>query len=277
MAATPSPGIRWTIGDVSERGFEALRLSIWGAWRLFGPEAAYAVCVNSLPLSIARARTGDVPKAVAWYRCDHRIPSFLRAHLDSGLAEGVAWKLAPLRLFPHRFEISLDNDCILWAMPTAIRRWLGGSSDRICVIAEDVALCFGRFAPLCGTAPRNTGIRGVPPGFDLEHALKEVLAACPAQIVSELDEQGLQVAALSRVAAPLVVSLDDVSICSPQPPHLQRLGTCGAHFVGINVKGTRPYCDSAALDRIARNWGVWKDDVYAAVGLSRQESSRLST
>jgi hypothetical protein len=268
MAAAPSLGVRWTIGDVNEKGFEALRLSIWGAWRIFGPETAYAVCVNSLPLGVARARTGDVPKAVAWHRCDHRIPSFLRSHLDSGLAEGVAWKFAPLRLFPHRFEIALDNDCILWAMPEAIRCWLSGSNDRACVIAEDVAPGFGQFAPLCGMAPRNTGVRGMPAGFDFERALRDVLAAYPVQIASELDEQGLQIAALSRETAPLVVSLEEVSICSPQPPHMQRLGTCGAHFVGINVARTRPYCDNAALNRIARHWESCKHDVYGAVDLS---------
>ena len=39
--------VRWTIGDVNPAGFEALRLSIWGACRLFGPEGQYAVCVNT--------------------------------------------------------------------------------------------------------------------------------------------------------------------------------------------------------------------------------------
>lgn len=46
-----TPGIRWTIGDVHPLGVEALRLSIWGAWKLFGPAAKYAVCANSVPLS----------------------------------------------------------------------------------------------------------------------------------------------------------------------------------------------------------------------------------
>lgn len=36
-------GVRWTIGDVSDEGFEALRLSVWGAFRLFGEDAVYAV------------------------------------------------------------------------------------------------------------------------------------------------------------------------------------------------------------------------------------------
>ena len=46
-------GIRWTIGNVSTRGFEALRLSIWGAWKAFGPDAIYVVCVCLLYTSDA--------------------------------------------------------------------------------------------------------------------------------------------------------------------------------------------------------------------------------
>lgn len=58
------------------------------------------------------------------------------ARLDPGLAEGVAWKLAPPRVFPDRFERSLDNDCILGEMPTAVRAWLERGEG--CAIAEDV-------------------------------------------------------------------------------------------------------------------------------------------
>ena len=108
-----SVGIRWTIGDVNERGFEALRLSIWGAWRAFGPDAAYVVCVNTVSPEEARARTGPVPHAVVW-RPASDLPGFLRGHLEAGMAEGVAWKVAPLRCFPDRWELSLDNDCIFW-------------------------------------------------------------------------------------------------------------------------------------------------------------------
>jgi hypothetical protein len=41
-------GVRWTIGDASVCGYEALRLSIWGACSLFGADAAYTVSVNRI-------------------------------------------------------------------------------------------------------------------------------------------------------------------------------------------------------------------------------------
>jgi hypothetical protein len=104
------------------------------------------------------------------------------------------------------------------------------------LVAEDVKACFGRFSDLCGSAPRNLGIRGLPPSFELEPALRQVLASHPGTLDSELDEQGLQLSALSWRAEPLVVSVEDVSICSPFPPHVRRLGLCGAHFCGLNAK-----------------------------------------
>ena len=131
-------GVRWTICDVSERGFEALRFSIWGAWRLFGPQAAYVVCYNSLPLNQARALTGPVPEGIVWHDASHDLPGFLQAHMDSGLAEGAGWKFAPLRFFPDRYELALDNDCILWAMPAALRHWLEAGDPHLGVVAEDV-------------------------------------------------------------------------------------------------------------------------------------------
>ncbi|HEX3209128.1 MAG TPA: hypothetical protein VHQ91_07095 [Geminicoccaceae bacterium] len=155
------------------------------------------------------------------------IPDHIRRVLDAGMAEGVAWKFAPLRLFPDRHELALDNDCIVWAMPEALRAWLQGG-DR-CLIAEGVRLGFGQFPDLCGPEPRNSGIRGLPPGFDLGDALAGVLARPPTKLRSELDEQGLQVAAISRPRPPLVVRVDEVTVCSPFHPHVSELGRCGAH------------------------------------------------
>ena len=261
-------GVRWTIGDVSERGFEALRLSIWGAWKVFGPAASYAVCFNSIPLDRARAQTGEVPADVVWHDATADFPAFLRRHFDAGLAEGVAWKFAPLRFFPDRYELSLDNDCILWDMPAAIHRWLEGGDPGTFVLAEDARAMFGQFARFCGPEPRNLGIRGLPPGFDLERAVKDLLAEHPVRLESELDEQGLQVALLSRAGPLHVVSIDEVTICSPFPPHRPYLGRCGAHFVGLNARHFPWQLNGRyAEEHIRENWESHRATLYARVGL----------
>jgi hypothetical protein len=260
-------GVRWTIGDVSPRGFEALRLSIHGAVRLFGPGAAYVVYVNSVSLAKARALTGAVPEIVAWREAPTEPPEVLRRYLDAAMAEGVAWKFAPLSAFADRAELALDNDVILWETPAAIRRWLQGEGER--VLAEDVVAGHGAFAALCGEEPRNSGIRGTPAGFDLSAALGRVLSLAPASLESELDEQGLQVAALSLDGPPLVVSTEEVSICSPFWPHQPELGRCGAHFVGLNARCIPwRYYDRPATEVRIEHWEAQRPALYARVGLA---------
>lgn len=261
-------GVRWTIGDVSPRGFEALRLSIHGARQAFGPQARYVVYVNSVPLAEARARTGRVPDDVDWREAPVEPPPVLREHLDAGMAEGVAWKFAPLQAFDDRHELALDNDVILWRMPAAVRDWLDGPPDAR-LVAEDVAAGHGAFADLCGPEPRNSGIRGTPVGFDLGDALGRVLTRSPVQLGSELDEQGLQVAALSLGGPPLVVRTEDVTICSPFWPHQPHLGRCGAHFVGLNTREIPwRYYDRPATEVRIEHWEQRRPELYARVGLS---------
>lgn len=259
--------IRWTVGDVSPAGFEALRLSIHGARRLFGQDAIYAVSVNTLPVAEAQRRTGPLPGPVSWHRTDGAVPDWLRPHLGDGMGEGTAWKLVPPRLIPGTDELALDNDVILWDMPRSIRDWLAGGR-RVPLIAADVTPAHGRFAALCGPEPRNSGIRGIPARFDFTGAMAAILHETGARITSELDEQGLQVAALSRGAAPLVVTTDEVSICSPFPPHYYGRGACGAHFVGLNAREIPfTFCGRPALDVRLEHWKSHLPTLHDRVGL----------
>ncbi len=206
--------MRWTITNVSVQGFEALALSIRGGWNIFGASGGCAVCVNSIPVSQAQEPTGELPAPVIWFQSEkEQIPGFLKARLDDGMSEGVGWKFAPVRLFPQRYELALDNDCIMWALPEAIVRWLG--ADGSCVIAADVRPCFGQFGQLCCAEPRNSGIRGLPPNLLYEDFLARVLDNNPVLQKSELDEQGLQVAALYAAGPTHVVNVEEVAICSP--------------------------------------------------------------
>lgn len=261
-------GLRWTIGDVSAHGFEALRLSVWGAWRVFGPDAALAVCLNTVPAAEVRRRAGPLPPGVRWIEASGTLPAFLARHVDGAMAEGVAWKFDPLRVFPDRWEISFDNDVILWRLPTAVDDWLREGDAETCLIAEDVAAFHGAFAAWAGDAPRNAGIRGLPPGFDLEATLRALLADNPVVMTSETDEQGLQVAVTMRAGPPRVVSVDEVAICSPFPPHRPAPGTHGAHFVGVNARSLPWTLDGRpATEHLADHWHRHRAALYARVGL----------
>src|SRR4051795_4479741 len=97
----------------------------------------------------------------------------------------------------------------------------------------------GRYPPMARRAPggacscRGRGIRswsiqlslrpGAPKFGDswdatrlrLRRCARPDLMQCPVQLQSELDEQGLQIAALSLGGPPLVVTTAEVTICSP--------------------------------------------------------------
>lgn len=155
-------------------------------------------------------------------------------------------------------------------MPDAIREWLTGPDPRRVVTAEDVRRMLGQFAPLCGPAPRNSGIRGLPPGFPLEQALRDLLSERSNMLTSELDEQGLQVAMLERAGSPLVVRVEEVTICSPFPPHQPHLGRCGAHFVGLNARQLPwQYEGRPAVEHLRDHWQRCCAAIGERIGITR--------
>jgi hypothetical protein len=265
--------IRWTVGDVRERGFEMLRLSIACAAQLFGPEATYLVCVNSLPVAEAQRRTGPLPANVAWREVTRAdLPSVLRAHFDDTLIEGMGWKLVPLRTHPGLYELALDNDCILWDLPEGMEQWLRSPGGAL--FAEDVDRCLGSFDALCVPGNLNAGIRGLAPGLDLAPALETVLhelqqaTGTPLSIVAEIEEQGLQAAAISRFDPLFLVRNTEVTICSPFWPRSPELGTCGAHFVGMNARHIPwNYYDRPADLWLDDHWARHRPALYARAGL----------
>jgi hypothetical protein len=265
-----SLGIRWTIGNVAADGFEALRLAAWGAWKVFGPGAEYTVCVNGMGVEEARRRTGPVPWKVRWLAAGGRLPEWLAPHVDgAGMVEGKAWKFDPFQVYRDRWEISFDNDVILWELPHAIRAWLGEGHPERCLIAADVAPALGAFSRWAGSEPRNAGIRGIPPGFDLAAQMSAILNENPVVMRSELDEQGLQVAAVNRRTPAAVVPVEQVTICSPFHPHLPYLGSAGAHFVGLNEHSLPwRYYDRPAIDCVREHWQRLRGELYERVGIA---------
>ncbi len=265
--------VRWTIGNVRERGFEMLRLSIACAYHLFGPLTKYVVCVNSLTVEEAARRVGVLPAKVEWLAVTSTdLPSVLRDYFDDSVIEGMGWKLVPLRTYPERYELALDNDCIVWALPEAVRLWL--ESDDACVFAEDVDRCLGSFDALCPPGPLNAGIRGLPPHRDLGQALANVLAKVAEasggtrQLTAEIEEQGLQAAAMFDLGKPMLVRTSEVSICSPFWPRSPEFGTCGAHFVGMNAAHTPwNYYDKPADEWLEEHWLRCRPELYRIAGL----------
>jgi hypothetical protein len=225
--------LRWTIGDVSSRGFETLGLSIRGALTVFEHAAEYVVCVNTISVDEARRRTGWTPNNVNWVDVTQDLPAWLRSYAAGGHGLEMFWKLAPVRLFPSLHELSLDNDVILWNLPDSTAQWMEESDSLL--IAEDVAAHYGNLERFCSSEPRNAGIRGLPPHFNAEERLGNILERLREPLTHDCDEQGLQVALVTSEKH-RVVPLNEVAICGYFRPHRLQPGTCGAHFVGVNSK-----------------------------------------
>jgi hypothetical protein len=267
-------GVRWSIGDASDEGFEALRLSVFGARKVFGERASLAICVHGIDVEDARTRAGALPDGVRWQHVERDLPAFFAERIADGVdARDIGWKLVPIRLFPDRFELSLDSGCILWELPVTVSTWIADNHPTRCLVVEDVRVCGGRFAGE-EPQPRNTCLRGLPPGFDLEAALARELAQVDGHLVSDLDELGLQIAALSRHEPPCVVPVTDVTVCSPFPPHHLALGRCGAHFVGIDGRadaheGTDPNArDDGGRVPLREHWRRHRARLHELVGLA---------
>jgi hypothetical protein len=119
---------------------------------------------------------------------------------------------------------------------------------------------------LCGDAPRNSGMRGLPAGCAYADSLRQILHEHPVTLRSELDEQGLQIAAVMRSGVPLVVTTNDVTICSPFAPHQPHVGSCGAHFVGLNAKRLPwSFYGRPASDVTRDHWRRLKEEVRARI------------
>ncbi len=215
------------------------------------------------------ARTGEVPRGVTWLDISDQVPKWFASYVGQGMAEGVAWKLVPVRIFPSLYELSLDNDVILWTIPPALKDWLKSEDREACLMAADALPALGQFSGLCNNQALNSGIRGLPPHFDFETRLQNLLSDTGIILESELDEQGLQAATLLRCKL-LLVSTEDVSICSPFPMHQQHLGKCGVHFVGLNPKYTPWTLEGQPAHQVIRErWDSYLGELQHLVWNSR--------
>lgn len=210
------PIVRWTVGPVSREGMQCLRDSISYFKSLYKDRFDYAICYNGrqpsefkdldIPLVCQQAHTGHllIPPA------------------------GPAWKLCPGRLRSDAHEIILDNDLVIYRRPDEIEEFL--ASDDLFLSSVAAERHYGQFDDLVPhTADSlNSGIIGMPPGYDFGGEITRLLKERPINAWSHFCEQGL-VATLIMAKRHLLIRLP---VCVPWKPF--EMGKLGMHFVGVN-------------------------------------------
>lgn len=228
---------RWTIGPVSDTGFDILKESL----RLFSavyPEFDRVICYNHIPASRLEAvknwadlyeqKLEDVPCCLA------------EPDDDPEAATGCGWKLSPPRLRPDALELFIDNDIVIRQRLEAIDHWMALGDCGL--VAEGLGLhrlrMFGVFDPYIHRHIRAcAGLFGLPPGFDFAERIKYYSQFMEGQPLGGYDEQGLTVATVVNMPNYVLVPLTQLAICEDQeegtypeflPPAI--------HFVAANRK-----------------------------------------
>ena len=214
------PLARWTIGNSTKDGYDCLLLSINSFLKFYDIEIA--ICYNcdkkKLPIELNQFTLIDQKK-----------------HLQIGPnPKGVAWKLYPPRLDKNRHEISIDNDIVFNKRINQIDQFFYSNTT---LLLEDKRRTYGRFENHVPPGFNiNSGIYGMPPGFDLESFIIfyagnewEKNALYEHDKNETFDEQGLVALALLSNKDYIIIPKETITDCRDTI-----VDGCGHHFIGLN-------------------------------------------
>lgn len=220
------PLVRWTIGPVQPAGFECLRMSIQSFRDLYDIDCVVChngidpQCISDLDVTLidqqSRICSGDIKPV------------------------GVAWKLYPIRLDMNRHELFIDNDLIVANKIDQLDQFL--TSD-MTLLLQGESRNYGKYERHVPPGYHiNSGLFGLPPGFDLNKYLKfynnEWEINC-THSSKTWDEQGFVAASLLSHNKFAVIPNNVVTNCE-----MQLVPGRGFHFVGLNrSRFHRPFAE----------------------------------
>lgn len=216
------PIVKWTIGNTTKDGYECLRLSIESFLNFYNADVVVAHNCDPEKLLFLE----DLPIKLL----DQR------PYLDTSYIApiGVAWKLYPSRLDKERHELSIDNDIIFQEPIEHIFKFLKNDCT---LLLEGQSRNYGRFEKYIPPKMKiNSGIYGMPPGFDMERFIKivagnswEINATGEHAANKTFDEQGIVAFALLNYKKYVIIPDKIVTNCER---HL--IKGKGMHFIGLN-------------------------------------------
>ena len=223
---------RWTIGEVSEVGWEIFSESVRQAVKVY-PEFDFVICHNNLSLEeVIFLKKWGVP--LHSQKFEYPFQYCEKNQTD------YSWKLVPPRLRMDAHELWVDNDLVIRDRIPEIDQWLVSQTTMISA-SKEVISRYGRFTDSIDPWIKCcAGFFGLPPGFDLEARINEL---CMEPLVN-YDEQGLVTKIVTGTTGWIEVDFENLKMLGSWNP--ERIGMPhrlppGVHFVGSNRAKTKEW------------------------------------
>ena len=217
--------LRWTIGPVSESGFQCLSMSVRMAKKIY-PEFDRVICHNQLNADQLRFINQLEANTINQHDHIHHLP-----YPPEG--ETVHWKLFPPRVSPDTHEICLDNDVVLLDRIYEIDKFL--EYDDKFLSYQGLHSIYGQHDKTVSPGINiNSGIYGLPPRFDFQGEIENIIKPWE----DKFDEQGI-VATIIHRNEHFMISQCVIPIIEKWMPisYFSKNKMCkGFHFVGLNYQ-----------------------------------------
>jgi len=196
---------RWIVGDVSDIGLEILEKSVVQAKKiLFDLGFEFYICYNSHEDQVKDIcrRNYLFSFKQDWNR-DFPLPAKIipktnditQSYGEPSGRQGSFWKLCPPRIDINCHEIVCDNDLVIQKCPSEIIDFLNSRKTLVC---EENIMNLGKYAKFMKKA-YNSGIYGLPPGFDLKKRIMDVWTETGGiNPLLSRDEQGILMLVLHK-------------------------------------------------------------------------------
>lgn len=236
------PLARWTIGPVSEQGYQILRKSVKLFQKIY-PEFDTIVCCNhiddisfikNINVEIYEQNNNELKYPLlepeTYYDSESDSTHFYSSSNYGMAASG--WKLSPPRLRLNSHELWLDNDIIIRERIKSIDNWL--KNDNLCIVSMGRGRNYGIYHFLIPDEIKMcAGFFGLPPYFDFNKKILDYTVLLQNNPLGSYDEQGVVAAILINHFHKNCVITDEIKIYEP-PESLNTTIPKGFHFVCAN-------------------------------------------
>lgn len=220
------PLVRWVVGECDKLGYDLLYESIINFKKIYKNIFLYCICYNSIEHHNKLKKSFELVDFVLNQR---KFKNNLI--LDPTLINGPHWKLYPPRIFKHQHEIILDNDIIIYKKIKQIEEFLATKNTFITTKAIKRSYNKKYESQIVEGFDINTGLVGLPPNFDYEKEIKNILKNIDEKWHNHVDEQTL-VAFVLQQQKTIVIPYDVLTACCGITQF--EMGKSGTHFVGAN-------------------------------------------